>query len=255
MSASPLERIAPALAALGGRGRGACRAAGRGGAQQLPSLPRRTYRVLDLRGGLERHVREQHAGEPVAHEGRARVRRLGCAPAYSTCCCIRCSCCACGGRCASAGSDRGARCRCSWLCALGFAVLASPALVLGELLTSAGTASPITPCRRNGSGWCRILLRPGGPDLDRERHDLPVTYGFGLALVTGFAFYQRLRDRSCAPRALERALTRRTWRRCACSSRRTRYSICCTPSAATSTGIRRPRSPWWCSSPICCAAC
>ena len=34
-----------------------------------------------------------------------------------------------------------------------------------------------------------------------------VTYGFGLALVTGFAFYQRLRDSQLRSAALERALT------------------------------------------------
>src|SRR5438874_1759713 len=35
-----------------------------------------------------------------------------------------------------------------------------------------------------------------------------VTYGFGLALVMGFAFYQRLRDSQLRSAALERALTR-----------------------------------------------
>jgi len=34
-----------------------------------------------------------------------------------------------------------------------------------------------------------------------------VTYGFGLALITGFAFYQRLRDSQLRSAALERALT------------------------------------------------
>jgi two-component system LytT family sensor kinase len=34
-----------------------------------------------------------------------------------------------------------------------------------------------------------------------------VTYGFGVALITGFAFYQRLRDSQLRSAALERALT------------------------------------------------
>jgi LytS/YehU family sensor histidine kinase len=34
-----------------------------------------------------------------------------------------------------------------------------------------------------------------------------LTYGFGLALITGFAFYQRLRDSQLRSAALERALT------------------------------------------------
>lgn len=93
-------------------------------------------------------------------------------------------------------------------CALGFAVLASPALGLGEYLTS---------------GWHRDVWMQS--DWTEKKHtwaafaahEFPtwiasitsfmVTYGFGLALVMGFAFYQRLRDSQLRSAALERALT------------------------------------------------
>src|SRR5215813_8972337 len=95
------------------------------------------------------------------------------------------------------------------LCALGFAVLASPALVLGEYLTGlthGGNPMIHDSMQKEWGSWSGFLT-----------HEVPiwlasitsflVTYGFGLALVTGFAFYQRLRDSELRSAALERALT------------------------------------------------
>jgi Histidine kinase len=94
------------------------------------------------------------------------------------------------------------------LCALGFAVLASPALVLGEYLTGMahGNSMMHDSMQKEWGSWSGFLT-----------HEVPiwlasitsflVTYGFGLALVTGFAFYQRLRDSQLRTAALERALT------------------------------------------------
>jgi len=90
------------------------------------------------------------------------------------------------------------------LCAVGFAVLASPALVLGERLVGdwehehkAGSAH----------AWTGFIGGPELPTWIASATNFLVTYGFGLALVTGFAFYQRLRDSQLRSAALERALT------------------------------------------------
>jgi two-component system, LytTR family, sensor kinase len=94
------------------------------------------------------------------------------------------------------------------LCALGFAVLASPALVLGEYLTGMAHGNPMMhdSMQKEWGSWNGFVT-----------HEVPiwlasitgflVTYGFGLALVTGFTFYQRLRDSQLRSAALERALT------------------------------------------------
>jgi Histidine kinase len=91
------------------------------------------------------------------------------------------------------------------LCALGFAVLASPALSLGEHVMSHFHHSHYADDMAKEWGWASFA------------HEIPVwiasvtsflvTYGFGLALITGFAFYQRLRDSQLRSAALERALT------------------------------------------------
>src|ERR1700716_1470485 len=90
------------------------------------------------------------------------------------------------------------------LCAVGFAVLASPALVLGGRLVGdwehehkAGSAH----------AWTGFIGGPELPTWIASATNFLVTYGFGLALVTGFAFYQRLRDSQLRSAALERALT------------------------------------------------
>ncbi len=90
------------------------------------------------------------------------------------------------------------------LCALGFAVLASPALVLGEHLL--GQWEHEHP-NSAGYSWAEFLAGPEIPTWVASATNFLVTYGFGLALITGFAFYQRLRDSQLRSAALERALT------------------------------------------------
>jgi Histidine kinase len=95
------------------------------------------------------------------------------------------------------------------LCALGFAVLASPALAFGEYVTAHWHGEAVTMKHEWAKEW--------GTWAAFTRHEVPVwlasittflvTYSFGLALVTGFAFYQRLRDSQLRSAALERALT------------------------------------------------
>src|SRR2546429_76897 len=121
----------------------------------------------------------------------------------STCCCIRCSCWPCGDRSVPAGGRCGAPCRSS---------------------CCARSASRCWPSRRwrweracwaKGSTSIRTHPDTAGPDSSPDRKSPPGsrapptswTYGFGLALVTGFAFYQRLRDSQLRSAALERALT------------------------------------------------
>jgi hypothetical protein len=93
------------------------------------------------------------------------------------------------------------------LCALGFAVLASPALVFGEYVMG----------HVHGNYHADDMTKEWGHWHSFGTHEVPiwiasttsflVTYGFGLALITGFAFYQRLRDSQLRSAALERALT------------------------------------------------
>src|SRR4029077_3454158 len=88
------------------------------------------------------------------------------------------------------------------LCAVGFAVLAASALVLGERLVGDSE-------HEHKAGYVHAWFI-GGLDLPTwiaSATIFLVTYGFGLALVTGFAFYQRLRDSQLRSAALERALT------------------------------------------------
>jgi hypothetical protein len=94
------------------------------------------------------------------------------------------------------------------LLALLFAALAAPALVGGEYLTTHwnGEYEGDHSMKEEWSSWQGFAT-----------HEIPiwlasitsflVTYGFGLALVMGFAFYQRLRDSQLRSAALERALT------------------------------------------------
>jgi hypothetical protein len=94
-------------------------------------------------------------------------------------------------------------------CALGFAILASPALAFGEVLTSRWHGYYAAMHKSWDEEW--------GSWAAFSAHEIPVwiasatsflvTYGFGLALITGFAFYQRLRDSQLRSAALERALT------------------------------------------------
>ena len=90
------------------------------------------------------------------------------------------------------------------LCALGFAVLAFPALALGTHLLGQGEHEHPGS---SGQGWTEFLAGGEIPTWIASATNFLVTYGFGLALVTGFAFYQRLRDSQLRSAALERALT------------------------------------------------
>ena len=90
------------------------------------------------------------------------------------------------------------------LCALGFAVLAFPALALGTHLLGQGEHEHPGS---SGQGWTDFLAGGEIPTWIASATNFLVTYGFGLALVTGFAFYQRLRDSQLRSAALERALT------------------------------------------------
>ncbi len=89
------------------------------------------------------------------------------------------------------------------LFALVFAVLASPALVLGEALTSSLHGSSMHQMK----SWSDFFSGPEIPTWIASATNFLVTYCFGLALATGLAFYQRLRDAQLRASALERALT------------------------------------------------
>src|SRR5437879_7029544 len=91
------------------------------------------------------------------------------------------------------------------LCAVGFAVLAAPALGLGERLVGEGWQHKHPP--GSAHAWTGFIAGPELPTWIASATNFLVTYGFGLALVTGFAFYQRLRDSQLRSAALERALT------------------------------------------------
>jgi hypothetical protein len=121
------------------------------------------------------------------------------------------------------------------LIAAMFSVLASPALMLGERLT--GAPIMIMVEAEHGGHWKADAAPPSGtaaaghrrahssagsagansywPDMsdagDRavclaSAISFLLTYGFGLALVNGFALYQRFRDAQVRSAALERAL-------------------------------------------------
>jgi hypothetical protein len=92
------------------------------------------------------------------------------------------------------------------LLAVFFAVIAKPALSVGEYFMSSSTDK-----HHMGS------MMQTGSFMWLDDSDVPMwlasattfllTYGFALALVMGFAFYQRLRDAQLRSNALERALS------------------------------------------------
>jgi hypothetical protein len=93
-------------------------------------------------------------------------------------------------------------------CALGFAVLAAPALVLGEMAMGEwhGTTGVTHPTGRSYESWAEFFAGPAVPTWIASATSFLVTFGFGLALITSFGFYQRLRDSQLRSAALERAL-------------------------------------------------
>jgi two-component system, LytTR family, sensor kinase len=86
-------------------------------------------------------------------------------------------------------------------------VLASPTLVFGEYVMG----------HLHGNYHADEMTKEWGNWQSFATHEIPIwiasitsfllTYGFGLALVMGFAFYRRLRDSQLRSAALERALT------------------------------------------------
>jgi hypothetical protein len=91
------------------------------------------------------------------------------------------------------------------LMAAGFAVLASPALVAGEVMMGEWHGDAHSMHEKWGS-LSEFLSGPALPTWAASATSTLVTYGFGLALISGFAFYQRLRDAQLRGAALERAL-------------------------------------------------
>jgi hypothetical protein len=94
-------------------------------------------------------------------------------------------------------------------CAVGFAILASPLLVFGQYLTAhihGDYAEVHKSWTEEWSTWGAFAAHEV-PIWIASATSFLVTYGFGLALITGFAFYQRLRDSQLRSAALERALT------------------------------------------------
>ena len=92
--------------------------------------------------------------------------------------------------------------------ALGFSILASPALMLGEKLSYTwwGFPAEAEHGMKSGWGWAGFFAQEL-PTWIASATNFLVTYCFGLALITAFATYQRLRDAQLRSAALERALT------------------------------------------------
>jgi hypothetical protein len=93
------------------------------------------------------------------------------------------------------------------LFAVVFAVLASPALVVGETLTNTWHGVAGHEMSNGWPGWKDFFSGPEIPTWVASATNFLVTYCFGLALGAGLAFYQRLRDAQLRASALERALT------------------------------------------------
>jgi len=79
-----------------------------------------------------------------------------------------------------------------------FAGLGSPAMIAAELLIGKHTEEYT---------WSEFLKGPDSAMWLASGTNFFLTYGFGLALITGFALYQRVRDSQLRSAALERALT------------------------------------------------
>jgi LytS/YehU family sensor histidine kinase len=86
-------------------------------------------------------------------------------------------------------------------------VPASPVLMLGEVLTSQWYGMDAHEMGKGWPTWQEFLAGPELPTWIASATSFLVTYCFGLALMMGFAFYQRLRDAQLRSAALERALT------------------------------------------------
>ncbi len=108
--------------------------------------------------------------------------------------------------------------------ALVFSGLAAPALMLGEHMTGAPDKMDTTaPAWGSAAPPSKGVTQPPGKRSPRSgtwtaifddramwiasATSFFLTYGFGLALINGFALYQRFRDAQLRGAALERALT------------------------------------------------
>jgi two-component system, LytTR family, sensor kinase len=89
------------------------------------------------------------------------------------------------------------------LMALGFAICASPALWLGEVVVGDEMAH-----KHMGGGLSPMMSEPGSAWFTWLASAIIflLTYGFALALVSGFDFYRRMRDSQIRSAALEREL-------------------------------------------------
>jgi hypothetical protein len=91
------------------------------------------------------------------------------------------------------------------LCGLAFSVLATPALMLGEMLIRDARWQQ-WPAQTMHPGLAGFVAGPAIPLWAASVTNFLLTYGFGLALVAGFDFYRRLRDAQLRAAALERSL-------------------------------------------------
>lgn len=95
------------------------------------------------------------------------------------------------------------------LMALAFAISASPALWIGDIMVGDAMAHEHTQAALSGAAMSGMGGEPGSEWLTwlASATIFLLTYGFALALVSGFDFYRRLRDSQIRSAALERALT------------------------------------------------
>ena len=91
------------------------------------------------------------------------------------------------------------------LLAVGFAILAEPALWLGDAVLVGAHRALLQFTTANDTGPPQLL--PLIQIWVASATSFLLTYGFGLALATGFDVYRRLRDSHIRAAALERALS------------------------------------------------
>ncbi len=91
------------------------------------------------------------------------------------------------------------------LLAVGFAILAEPALWLGDAALVGAHRALLQFTTANDTGPLQLL--PLIQIWVASATSFLLTYGFGLALATGFDVYRRLRDSHIRAAALERALS------------------------------------------------
>ena len=98
------------------------------------------------------------------------------------------------------------------LMGLAFAISASPALWVGDMMVGDAVAHAHTHTAMSGAGMSGMSGMGGEPGSEwltwlASATIFLLTYGFALALVSGFDFYRRMRDSQIRSAALERALT------------------------------------------------